>query len=144
MSENKSTPKESLLELDFNNVMADALGQENGLVREEIEAMKAVLAAAHKDLTQRRKDGELPFFELPFQTRELRKLRRAADEIRKRVENFVVLGIGGSALGTRAVFQALRPLNQNLQDRSKRRFPRLFVADNIDPVSYTHLTLPTN
>ena len=125
--------KESLLELDFNNVMADALGPKIGLGKGDLDALKDRVAMAHRDLMSRRKDGELPFYDLPFKTRELRKTRKAAEEIRKRIENFVVLGIGGSALGTRAVFRALRPLNQNLVERGKRRFPRLMVIDNIDP-----------
>jgi glucose-6-phosphate isomerase len=133
MSDKKTNSKETLLELDYNNVMADAVGKKYGLSKTSLDQVKPILTEAHKDLMNRRKNGELPFYDLPFRTKELRKLRRAADEIRKRVENFVVLGIGGSALGTRAVFQALRPTTQNLQERSKRRFPRLFVADNIDP-----------
>lgn len=133
MSEKKSTAKESLLELDYNNVMEDVLGEKAGLTKQDLDDIKTVLSEAHKDLMARRKNGELPFYDLPFQTKDLRKLKRAADDIRKRVENFVVLGIGGSALGASAVFRALRPLNQNLVERSKRRFPRLFIADNIDP-----------
>ena len=133
MTEKKSSSRESIVTFDFNNVMSDVLGPEVGLEPEEIDEFKDVMTDAHKDMMERRKNGELPFFDLPFQTRELRKLKRAADEIRKKVENFVVLGIGGSALGTRAVYRALRPLNQNLLERSKRRFPRLFVADNVDP-----------
>ena len=133
MADKKGTAKDVLPELDINNVMADAVGKANGLLKSEIDSLKEPLIAAHRDLMERRKAGELPFYDLPLETREMRRLRRSADEIRKRVDNFVVLGIGGSALGTRAVFRALRPLSQNLMDKSKRRFPRLFVADNIDP-----------
>ncbi len=139
MTKQKSTPNDSFLRLDFNNVMDEAVGAENGLTKETVDQLKPAFDSAHKDLMERRKQGELPFYDLPFQTKELRKLRRAADDIRKRVENFVVLGIGGSALGTRAVFSALRPINHNLLERSKRRFPRLFVADNIDPESIAAL-----
>ncbi|MDY6851007.1 MAG: glucose-6-phosphate isomerase [Thermodesulfobacteriota bacterium] len=133
MSKKKSASKDSLLELDFNNVMAEVLGPDMGLAKAELDELKPKLTEAHKALMNRRKQGELPFYDLPFQTRELRKLRRSADEIRRKVDNFVVLGIGGSALGTSAVFKALRPLNHNLVERAKRRFPRLFVADNVDP-----------
>ena len=133
MSEKKSSPQETMVEFDFNNVMADVLGSKAGLSRAEVDELKPTLTAAHKDLMDRRKSGELPFYDLPFQTKDLRKLRRSAEEIRKRVDNFVVLGIGGSALGTRAVFRALRPLTHNMVARSKRRFPKLFVADNVDP-----------
>ncbi|MBU2550836.1 MAG: glucose-6-phosphate isomerase [Proteobacteria bacterium] len=122
-----------MIELDFNNVMTHAVGGENGLKADDIDELKPIFTEAHKDLMNRRKDGNLPFYDLPFQTKDLRRLRRTAEDIRKRVENFVVLGIGGSALGTRAVFRALRPLFHNMLPRAKRRFPRLFVADNVDP-----------
>lgn len=139
MAEKKSTPKEHPVTLDFNNVMADVIGEAAGVTKTALDTLKPIMTAAHKDLMERRRQGDLPFYDLPFQTKELRKLRKAAEEIRKSVENFVVLGIGGSALGTKAVFNALRPLNHNLMERSQRRFPRLFVADNIDPESMAAL-----
>jgi glucose-6-phosphate isomerase len=133
MAEKKSVKREISVELDFNNLMADVVGEQDGLDKADIDELKPVFTKAHKDLMNRRKEGELPFYDLPFMTKELRRLRKSADEIRKRVDNFVVLGIGGSALGTTAVFRALRPWNQNLVDKAKRRYPRLFVADNVDP-----------
>ncbi|MBW2051694.1 MAG: glucose-6-phosphate isomerase [Deltaproteobacteria bacterium] len=139
MANTKSVPKEPKVELDFNNVMADILKSDQGLTIKEINKLKPEMTEAHKDLMQRRKNEELPFYDLPFQTQELKSIRRLADDIRKRTENFVVLGIGGSALGTRALFKALSPHNHNLLESSKRRFPRLFVVDNIDPETLTTL-----
>lgn len=139
MVEKKSAPKESLLDFDFNNVMADSVGTEIGLEKNEIDGLKNAMGKAHKDLMAKRKDGELPFYDLPSRTKELRKLKRSADEIRKRIENFVVLGIGGSALGTKAVFKALRPLAHNYLEKTKRRTPRLFVADNVDPEGFASM-----
>jgi glucose-6-phosphate isomerase len=139
MAEKKANAEESYPAFDFNNVMADVLGDERGLTKADVDALKSKISSAHKDLMNRRKSGDLPFYDLPFKTKELRKLKRSADEIRKRVDNFVVLGIGGSALGTQAVFKALRPMNQNMIDRGKRRYPRLFVADNVDPEGITTL-----
>jgi len=133
MSARSSDPLETLFEMDFNNVMAEVLSSDNGLALSDINELKAPLAQAHKDLMRRRADQELPFYDLPFQTQEVKTIRRMADDIRKKAENFVVLGIGGSSLGAKALFKALTPLNHNLIDTGKRRFPRLFVADNVDP-----------
>lgn len=47
----------------------------------------------------------------------------------------VVLGIGGSALGTRAVFEALRGKYHNQKEGIKK----LYILDNIDPESITDL-----
>lgn len=46
-------------------------------------------------------------------------------------EVFVVLGIGGSALGNQAMTSALAPVYQEWRPAAGR--PRLFVLDNVDP-----------
>jgi len=52
-----------------------------------------------------------------------------ATRLGENCENLVVAGIGGSYLGTRAVFEALCPPYYNLRDRSARNGrPRLFFA----------------
>ncbi|GAF90481.1 unnamed protein product, partial [marine sediment metagenome] len=51
-----------------------------------------------------------------------------------RFENFVVLGIGGSALGNIALQAALNHPYYNLLDKKTRGgMPRIFVMDNVDP-----------
>lgn len=54
-----------------------------------------------------------------------------AESIADRYENVLVLGIGGSALGARAVIQYLKGPLYNLIEQDR---PRLFILDNIDPV----------
>ncbi len=133
MPEKKPTIKEPLVELDYNNVMADVLDSNKGITVKQFNDTKPKMNEIHKELMRRRKEGELPFYDLPFQTQTLKSIRRMAEGIRKRAENFVVFGIGGSALGALALFTALSPQNHNLLESSRRRFPRLFVADNADP-----------
>lgn len=133
MPEKKPTTKEPLVELDYNNVMADVLESNKGITAKQFNDTKPKMNEIHKELMRRRKEGELPFYDLPFQTQTLKSIRRMAEGIRKRAENFVVFGIGGSALGSLALFTALSPQNHNLLESSRRRFPRLFVADNADP-----------
>jgi glucose-6-phosphate isomerase len=54
--------------------------------------------------------------------------------VRGRFENFVVVGIGGSALGNIALHSALNHPFYNLLTADKRgNRPRLFVPDNVDP-----------
>ena len=59
--------------------------------------------------------------------------RRAAKSVREQFDTFVVLGIGGSALGPIAVQQALNHLHYNELPAEKRGGPRFYVEDNIDP-----------
>ena len=51
-------------------------------------------------------------------------------------ENFVVLGIGGSALGNIALQTALNPYMYNLDQAQRKGCPRLFVFDNVDPAQF--------
>ncbi len=102
----------------------------------DLASIREALVAARKNVESQYKKGALPFMDLPFQDEEL--YRSLAGNLKK-FENLVVLGIGGSALGTKAVFTALRPLNHNSLPAGKRGFPRLFVADNIDPEGFAVL-----
>jgi glucose-6-phosphate isomerase len=140
MAENvKKSPKEEseeLLSLDYNNLTEDVLGKGNGLESSDLTQLKGLLNSAYKDIESKYKNGLLPFMDLPKDTEILRAARRLAEMGRKRFENVIVLGIGGSALGTSAVFQALRPLNHNYIPHQKRSWPKLTVCENVDPEGF--------
>ena len=124
----------SQLSLDYNNLMSGAVGAA-GLEDKDLAAIRTALESARKSVEGQYKKGALPFMDLPFQEEEVKRYQSLAANLRK-FENLVVLGIGGSALGTKAVFTALRPLNHNQLPAGKRGFPRLLVADNIDPEGF--------
>ncbi len=123
-----------LLSMDFNNLMTEAVG-EAGLAEADLAVIREALIPAVKNVEGQYKKGLLPFMDLPFQAEDLKKYLALAENL-KGFDNLVVLGIGGSALGTRAVFNALKPLNHNSLPAGKRAHPRLFVADNIDPEGF--------
>ncbi len=62
-------------------------------------------------------------------------LKKLAGELAQKYENVLVLGIGGSSLGARAIMQFLRGPYYNLENRR----PRLFILDNLDPTLVTQL-----
>ncbi|MFW5489598.1 MAG: glucose-6-phosphate isomerase [Desulfovibrio sp.] len=75
-------------------------------------------------------DGELPFVNLPYMDLLLRQL----DDMKEYLSNFehmLLLGIGGSALGARALQKAFFPQ----QDRPGHKGPWLWVNDNVDPAA---------
>lgn len=122
-----------MLKFDYSHMMADVIGTRCGILPEELSGHEASVRTIHRQLLQARNAGRLPFYDLPFQPG-LDAIVRLGDDLAGRFDNLVVLGIGGSALGTRAVARALMPLHHNLLDREQRRNrPRLFVLDNIDP-----------
>ncbi|MBW2020838.1 MAG: glucose-6-phosphate isomerase [Deltaproteobacteria bacterium] len=138
--EDKSWTRAMRIMLDFSGMMADAVGHRHGLTVEQVNSMEHAFEAVHKHLKQQRRAGHLPFYELPYDDETLKVVLKAARKVVKRCENFVVLGIGGSALGGIALFRALRHPHHNLMPQAKRKgLPRVFFADNIDPEGFSAL-----
>ncbi|MBI3018900.1 MAG: hypothetical protein HYY61_03320 [Deltaproteobacteria bacterium] len=61
---------------------------------------------AKQTLKQKRQNKELGFLDLPYQTNIL-DLKKSAQKIKNTCETLLVIGIGGSSLGTKAALQAL-------------------------------------
>ena len=61
---------------------------------------------------------------------------RAGARVRSESDTLVVLGIGGSMLGTRALYGALRPPFHGAHPGSEERGARLVIADNVDPSGF--------
>ncbi|MBM2825737.1 MAG: glucose-6-phosphate isomerase, partial [Dehalococcoidales bacterium] len=84
-----------------------------------------------------KKSGELGFYQLPYDLAAANESISLAGSIRQRCDDFIVLGIGGSALGGMALFHSLCPPWHNLLPRSERGgAPRMFFMDNIDPRTF--------
>jgi glucose-6-phosphate isomerase len=127
--------EQTLLELDPTNLHADAIGSEHGLEPDELQALSGRIGEAHAEIERRRGD-DIGFMELPYDADLKAAVRQKADELREWCHNFVVLGVGGSALGNIAVHGALNhPFHNLLPDDAPGRLgaPRLFVLDNVDP-----------
>ncbi len=86
-----------------------------------LSALKAARAA-----------GKLGFLDLPDNRSDVAAAQAFAAARRGSFQNIVVLGIGGSALGTLALHAALSPPLHNIKAHSTTR-PKLFVVDNVDP-----------
>ncbi len=117
------------LYLDHNYAMAEFLG-ESGLKETDLQALAPRLEACHQDLAAQR----LGFMELPYQTQVVKEIRQVAKPLLEWCWDVVVLGIGGSALGARALHQALcHPQHNKFPMARRQHKPGLWVADNIDP-----------
>ncbi|MBI4377666.1 MAG: glucose-6-phosphate isomerase [Nitrospinae bacterium] len=124
--------------IHYSNMLSDKVGKEHGLSLNDLDSLQPVASNIHKLLRSKREKGELPFYDLPYQ--DVTEILNYAAYIKDRFENFVVLGIGGSALGTIALQTALNNSQYNLLSKSERNgCPRLFVADNIDPVQFAEM-----
>lgn len=125
------------IRFDYTNMMTETIGDRCGIRDEKIAQLAERGAVIHQDLMQRREQGTLPFYDLPFDREALEETQQLGAQLASRFRNVVVLGIGGSALGTLALFRALRPLYHNLLPAEKRQGkPRLLVLDNVDPSGF--------
>lgn len=126
--------KSMQLKLDYNNMMADYVGEEQGFAVKDLNEYKKVAADAYKTVCENRGKNMMGWTELPYNQDEIvEDVISTAKAIKRKFDNFVVLGIGGSALGPIAAFQALCHLRHNELPKSKRRAPKLYVEDNVDP-----------
>ncbi|HBP65427.1 MAG TPA: glucose-6-phosphate isomerase [Desulfosporosinus sp.] len=128
------------IKIDYTGMMS---GPQNpkGFDTQELLGLQNVLDQAHATLATRREAGEIDFSKLlaTMQTQQV-EIIEYANTVAQKFENFVVLGIGGSALGPLAVHQALNHYYYNELPSEKRGHrPRFYVMDNIDPVRFSEL-----
>lgn len=74
------------------------------------------------------------WLELPsnYNKKEFEKIKKCAEKIRKDSEILLVIGIGGSYLGARAVIESLTHTFYNYLDKEQRRSPQiLYIGNNI-------------
>ena len=122
--------------VDFNYMMAKNLG-EKGLTDSDLKAVKGKAEQAFDYVMSNRGKDELymGWTELPYnQDAIVADILATAKQVRKKFKYFVVLGIGGSALGPIMVFNALKHLHYNELPPKKRGGPKFYVEDNVDPV----------
>ena len=127
--------------VDYTNMTDKYLGKK-GISQKTLEKHKALAKAAHAYVAENRGKDELfmGWTELPYNQDEIVKdILETAKNIRKKFDNFVVLGIGGSALGPSMAFTALCHLHYNDLPKNKRKGPKFFVEDNVDPVRMKEL-----
>ncbi len=112
-----------MLGINFSFMMAETIGGK-GLSERKIEDIKEKAAQAVSEIKQR-KWPELQFMDL------LKDDTSAVKDEARRLngvsENFLILGIGGSALGPKCILEALSPFH----NISKK--PKVFIYDNVDP-----------
>lgn len=109
---------------------------ENFIKPHELKEISAQVSAAHKQLADRSGAGNdfLGWVDLPvdYDKAEFARIQAAAKRIQESCDVLIVIGIGGSYLGARAVIELLRsPLYNNM----KKDTPEIYYAgNNISPV----------
>ncbi len=119
------------LRIDYDNTLRKKVGK-HGLSISELKKLERQARRSLSEIKEERARGQLAFMDLPYQAEMVSRVKVMAGELRAWVKDFVVLGIGGSALGNITLHQALTP-------PYSRDLPRIHVIDTPDPDLFTSL-----
>ena len=112
-------------------IKVDLSSISNFVPQAQLDAMASRVAAAHETLANGSGEGNdfLGWRELPvnYDKEEFARIKKAAQKIQSDSKALVVIGIGGSYLGARAVIDLLKSPNYNLKEKDT---PDIFFAGN--------------
>lgn len=127
------------IRFDFNNTLSSVVGK-YGIKESWLKSLEPKIKTATKNLQKNRGKEMTGWYDLPYEKNQVKKLLASARRKRGRYNDIVVLGIGGSALGTISLRSALLHPYHNMIERTQRKgMPRLHVLDNVDPVYIARL-----
>ncbi|MFH1957459.1 MAG: glucose-6-phosphate isomerase [bacterium] len=119
--------------LNYSGVMKEFIGA-SGVSTARIKKYEPAAKAAVEKLLKKRRSKIVGFADLPYDMKTAGEVCLAAASIRGKFDCLVVLGIGGSALGARALIDSLKPPFFNFLPGSAREgWPGVIIADNISP-----------
>jgi len=109
-----------------------------GILQKSIMEYKEQVENIHKELHKKANDEKdfVGWLELPtnYDKKEFSRIKKAAKKIKKESDILVVIGIGGSYLGARAVIEALTSSFYNMLTEKQRKYPQiLYVGNNLSP-----------
>lgn len=112
--------------------------ENTGITEKEILEYRKKVELIHKGLHQRTGDEKdfVGWLELPtnYDKKEFARIKKAAKKINKESDILVVIGIGGSYLGARAVIESLTNTFYNMLPEEERKFPQiLYAGNNLSP-----------
>lgn len=120
------------IQFSYENAMEKRVGAE-GMTKADFD--KQAASAAVGAFRARVEAGEVGFPDLPEDIDTARAVEEFAAELRPQIDDVLLVGIGGSALGAYALDVAIRgphPLQHTPRAKGFRG-PRLVVLDNVDP-----------
>ena len=119
-----------MMAVKFNSNFA-----EDFVSKADIQALEPQAAAAQKTLMDGTGAGNdfLGWVHLPtdYDKEEFARIKKAASYIQKNAQVLIVIGIGGSYLGARAVIEALKSPNYNLLAKDTPQI--FFIGNSISP-----------
>ena len=118
----------------MKSISLDVKGIEPYVSKDEQEILEDKVYAAHDMLENKNGMGRnmLGWLSLPENRdeEEIERIKVAAERIKKQADIFIVVGIGGSYLGAKAIIDLLSSSFSNLESLSDRKHPQIIFAGN--------------
>ena len=118
----------------MQGIFLDDEGVKPFITEEEYAKMCKKVEKAHDMLEKKNGKGSdmLGWLDLPANRdeAEIERIKKCAERINKQADVFVVIGIGGSYLGAKAVIDLFDNTFSNLQSYSERKHPQILFAGN--------------
>lgn len=97
----------------------------------EIKENKNLIKKAFESVEKERAEGVSGYYELPFESQKLiDEIDSYKKSIKKDFDTIVVIGIGGSSLGTKAIYSMLKHKSKN--------YKRVLFLENPDPIDLSN------
>ncbi|MBQ9791194.1 MAG: glucose-6-phosphate isomerase [Clostridia bacterium] len=123
-----------MLKINYYGVLEENVSS-HGISLKDLEGYKDLAKTAINSIYNVRANSMLGWIDLPDTDKKLLdEINTVATNIRNNFDNFVVLGIGGSALGTKALYQAFAKKHKAMEKQIY-----CTVCDNIDPDTFVTL-----
>ena len=127
-----------MIRLSYGRLFQDRLDGTHGLPRARLDELAKRFPDVQREVARRREAGEYGFYGLVDQPAAVHEITTFAEGLGQAHDHVLVLGIGGSALGTKALLTALRlPAWNENDDEAREFFPRLTILENVDPTTIT-------
>jgi glucose-6-phosphate isomerase len=124
------------MKLAYGRMLQDGLDGRHGLPRARLAELAERFAVVQEEVRRRRGAGEYGFYDLVDQGPTVRQITTFAEGVGQAYDHVLVLGIGGSALGTKALINALRrPAWNEWTDEGREFYPRVTILENVDPTT---------
>jgi len=128
------------IQIDFTNMLAENFSDKKyGISQQDINKINSQTNKAFDEVINKSSVEAQTYLDLVRNPKDIKEIEQFAEEVCKKFDNFVVLGIGGSALGTRALFASLTNIHYNRMEKQRGKRPRLFIRDSIDPDKFEGL-----
>ncbi|MCX6745834.1 MAG: glucose-6-phosphate isomerase, partial [Candidatus Parcubacteria bacterium] len=119
------------LKYDYSFMAGKKVGQ-YGFKKAELLNLAKKLSGLNLKLKKNQASPNFSFRQLPDDLKMAKKIEQLAKQLKKRFQNLVVVGIGGSDLGARAIYQALAG-NYGCCLTGQKAMSIHFLGDTTDP-----------